>query len=165
MECLRTPYVVFPWHPRCGRSSPTNTYVRAKLQTRACIYTKSRMQRSVRADRSRLHRRVPASTQMLVFNPLGNFKIDATMRPSHGRSRGHFPSIRPSIIVRVTTLAMPYLIHHREFPLPPGSSLDSLPMLVNDGFLRPVPSLSSASHSPTTSTVYCRPLALSCLLA
>jgi hypothetical protein len=30
----------------------------------------------------------------------GNFKKDATVRPSHGRPRGH----RPSVIVRVTIL-------------------------------------------------------------
>jgi hypothetical protein len=37
------------------------------------------------------------------FTP-GNFKKDATMRPSHGRPRGHRPIVRPSENVRVTTL-------------------------------------------------------------
>jgi hypothetical protein len=30
------------------------------------------------------------------FTP-GNFKKDATVRPSHGRPRGHRPTVRPSI--------------------------------------------------------------------
>jgi hypothetical protein len=34
---------------------------------------------------------------------LGNFITDA-MHPSHGRPSGHRPSVRPSVIVRVTTL-------------------------------------------------------------
>jgi hypothetical protein len=41
--------------------------------------------------------------------PLGNFKKDATVRPSHGRPRGHRPSVRPSENVRVTTLVWPRL--------------------------------------------------------
>jgi hypothetical protein len=40
----------------------------------------------------------------------GNFKNDATVRPSHGRPRGHCPTVRPSVcpsvIVRVTTLVL-----------------------------------------------------------
>jgi hypothetical protein len=40
---------------------------------------------------------------------LGNFKKDATVRPSHGRPCGHRPIVRPSVRpsenVRVTTLA------------------------------------------------------------
>jgi hypothetical protein len=36
---------------------------------------------------------------------LGNFKKDAIVRPSHGRPRGHRPSVRLSEIVCVTTLA------------------------------------------------------------
>jgi hypothetical protein len=39
------------------------------------------------------------------FTP-GNFKTDATVRPSHGRPCGHRPTVRPSIIVRVTTLPL-----------------------------------------------------------
>jgi hypothetical protein len=36
--------------------------------------------------------------------PPGNFKKDATVRPSHGRPRGHRPIVRPSENVRVTTM-------------------------------------------------------------
>jgi hypothetical protein len=43
-----------------------------------------------------------------LFTP-GNFITDATVRPSHGRPGGHrpsiHPSVRPSVIVRVTTVA------------------------------------------------------------
>jgi hypothetical protein len=34
----------------------------------------------------------------------GNFITDSIVRPSHGRPSGHRPSVRLSIIVRVTTL-------------------------------------------------------------
>jgi hypothetical protein len=34
----------------------------------------------------------------------GNFIMDATVRPSHGRLSGHRPTVRPSVIVRVATL-------------------------------------------------------------
>jgi hypothetical protein len=37
------------------------------------------------------------------FTP-SNFKKDATVRPSHGRPRGHRPIVRPSENVRVTTM-------------------------------------------------------------
>jgi hypothetical protein len=47
------------------------------------------------------------------FTP-GNFKKDATVRPSHGRPHGHRPIVRPSVRpsenVRVTTLANSKLI-------------------------------------------------------
>jgi hypothetical protein len=33
-----------------------------------------------------------------------NFITDALVRPSHGRLSGHHPTVRPSVIVRVTTL-------------------------------------------------------------
>jgi hypothetical protein len=36
--------------------------------------------------------------------PLGNFITDATVRTSHRRPSGHRPSVRPSVIVCVTTL-------------------------------------------------------------
>jgi hypothetical protein len=43
----------------------------------------------------------------LVFTP-GNFKKDATVRPSHGRPRGHRPIVRPFVRpsenVRVTIM-------------------------------------------------------------
>jgi hypothetical protein len=39
----------------------------------------------------------------------GNFKKDATVRPSHGRPHGHRPIVRPSVIVRLTTLCFPDL--------------------------------------------------------
>jgi hypothetical protein len=39
------------------------------------------------------------------FTP-GNFKKDATVRPSHGRPRGHRSTVGPSVIVRVTTLML-----------------------------------------------------------
>jgi hypothetical protein len=45
--------------------------------------------------------RVRADASVL---PPGNFKKDTTVRPSHGRPRGHRPTVRPSVIVRVTTL-------------------------------------------------------------
>jgi hypothetical protein len=47
------------------------------------------------------HRRVRADGSVL---PPGNFKTDATVRPSHGSPCGHRPTVRPSVIVRVTTL-------------------------------------------------------------
>jgi hypothetical protein len=59
----------------------------------------------VRADASasaRAHCRVRADASVL---PPGNFKMDATVRPSHGRPHGHRPTVRPSVIIRVTTLA------------------------------------------------------------
>jgi hypothetical protein len=37
--------------------------------------------------------------------PPGNFITDATVRPSHGRPSGHRPTVCPSAIARVTTLA------------------------------------------------------------
>jgi hypothetical protein len=43
---------------------------------------------------------------------LGNFKKDATVRPNHGRPRGHRPSVRPSENVRVTTLSGRISITH-----------------------------------------------------
>jgi hypothetical protein len=52
----------------------------------------ARMPLSVRADASILS--------------LGNFITDATVRLSHGRPSGHRPTVRPSSIVRVTTLAL-----------------------------------------------------------
>jgi hypothetical protein len=58
----------------------------------------------VRADagvRSRGYARVRANASVL---PPGNFVADATVRPSHGRPSGHRPTVRPSAIVRVTTL-------------------------------------------------------------
>jgi hypothetical protein len=36
----------------------------------------------------------------------GNFIMDATVRPSHGQPNGHRPSVRPSTIVRLTTLGL-----------------------------------------------------------
>jgi hypothetical protein len=50
----------------------------------------------IRADAS-------ASARTRVVYP-GNFQKDATVRPSHGRPRGHRPTVRPFVIVRVTTL-------------------------------------------------------------
>jgi hypothetical protein len=38
-----------------------------------------------------------------VLSP-GNFITDATLRPSHRRPNGHRSIVRPSVIVRVTTL-------------------------------------------------------------
>jgi hypothetical protein len=38
-----------------------------------------------------------------VLSPC-NFITEATVRPSHGRPSGHRPIVRPSIIVRMTTL-------------------------------------------------------------
>jgi hypothetical protein len=55
----------------------------------------------------RTHGRV--CVDALCFAP-GNFEKDATVRPSHGRTRGHRPIVRPSENVRVTTL-LPGLFH------------------------------------------------------
>jgi hypothetical protein len=60
------------------------------VRVRADALASARMQARVRADASVL--------------PPGNFKKDATVRPSHGRPRGHRPTVHPSLIVRVTTL-------------------------------------------------------------
>jgi hypothetical protein len=49
------------------------------------------------------HRRI--RTDAHCFIP-GNFKKDATVRPSHGRPRGHRLTVRTSENVRVTTLRM-----------------------------------------------------------
>jgi hypothetical protein len=43
---------------------------------------------------ARTHARVCADAAVL---PPGNFKKDATVRPSHGRPRGHRPIVRPSV--------------------------------------------------------------------
>jgi hypothetical protein len=48
-----------------------------------------------------MHWRVCADISVLTP---GNFITDAIVRPSHRQSSGHRPSIRPSSIVRVTTL-------------------------------------------------------------
>jgi hypothetical protein len=65
------------------------------------------------ASMAQTHRHVRADAH--CFIP-GNFKKDATVRPSHGRPRGHRPTVRPSVRlsdcpfvrpsenVRVTTL-------------------------------------------------------------
>jgi hypothetical protein len=66
------------------------------------------------ASSVRTHGRVRADAP--CFIP-GNFKKNATVRPSHGRPRGHRPIVRPSIRssvrpsknVRVTTMAYPLL--------------------------------------------------------
>jgi hypothetical protein len=70
MECLRTPYIAL-WHPWPGRCPSAQTLVRLRRCT------------IVRAD--------------AAVSPLGNFKKDATVRPSHGRPRGHRPIVRPSV--------------------------------------------------------------------
>jgi hypothetical protein len=38
----------------------------------------------------------------------GNFITDATVHPSHGRPSGHRLTIRPSVIIRVTTLLLTF---------------------------------------------------------
>jgi hypothetical protein len=50
---------------------------------------------------ARTHDRVRADASVL---PPCNFITDAIMRLSHGRPSGHRPTIRPSVIVCVTTL-------------------------------------------------------------
>jgi hypothetical protein len=50
---------------------------------------------------ARTHVRVHADAHCFT---LGNFKKDATVRPSHGSPRGHHPPVRPSENVCVTTL-------------------------------------------------------------
>jgi hypothetical protein len=46
---------------------------------------------------------LPVRADASVLHP-GNFITDATVRPSHGRPCGHCSTVRPSVIVRVTTL-------------------------------------------------------------
>jgi hypothetical protein len=55
----------------------------------------------------------------------GNFKKDATVRPSHGRPRGHCPSVRPSVrkrprdnpgtVGRLITLSQKFYVESFEF--------------------------------------------------
>jgi hypothetical protein len=54
-------------------------------------------------DAARLHGRTCVRTDVPIY-PRGNFITDATVRPSHGQPSGHRPTVRPSSIVRVTTL-------------------------------------------------------------
>jgi hypothetical protein len=56
--------------------------------------------------------RVRADASVL---PPGNFITDATVRPSHGRPCDHRPTIRPSVIVRETTLLPAHVL---AFSLP-----------------------------------------------
>jgi hypothetical protein len=69
MECLRTPYVV-PCHGLDAARPRGRERVRADACSRPCGRE--------------------------CFTP-GNFKKDATVRPSHGRPRGHRPTVRPSV--------------------------------------------------------------------
>jgi hypothetical protein len=46
----------------------------------------------------------PMSARMQICFSPGNFKKDATVRPSHGRPRGHRLTVRPFEKFRVTTL-------------------------------------------------------------
>jgi hypothetical protein len=67
--------------------------MRASTQTRSCLCGR----KSVRVDAllsARMHGRVRADAP--CFTP-GNFKKDATVRPSHGRPRSHHPTVRPSV--------------------------------------------------------------------
>jgi hypothetical protein len=67
---------------------------------------------------------VLASARTRAFTP-GNFIMDATMRPSHGRPSSHrltiCPSVCPSAIVHVTTLSC-------RLPLPRSPSACVMPI-------------------------------------
>jgi hypothetical protein len=56
-------------------------------------------------------------TNASLFTPC-NFITDATVHPSHGRPSGHRPSVRPSVIVCVTTLVTTLFLQNC-----PGASL------------------------------------------
>jgi hypothetical protein len=66
----------------------------ASARTHGCVHAdtlaSARTDRWVRADASVL--------------PLGYFISDGTVRPSYRQPSGHRPTVRPSAIVRVTTL-------------------------------------------------------------
>jgi hypothetical protein len=98
MERLRTPYIV-PWHPWPGRCPSARTRVRVRADGGASARTHGH----VRADappsaraRVRLRGRTTVRADAAVLPP-GNFKKDATVRPSHGRPHGHRPIVRPSV--------------------------------------------------------------------
>jgi hypothetical protein len=80
------------------------------------FFASARTHSSVRADSSasaQTHGRVRADAPCFT---LGNFKKDATVRPSHRRPRGHRPIVRLSENVRVTTLVLARRRQHqREF--------------------------------------------------
>jgi hypothetical protein len=59
---------------------------------------------------ARTHARVRADASVL---PPGNFKKDATVRLSHGRPRGHRPTVRPSV-------------HYRPLDNPANEAQDSV---------------------------------------
>jgi hypothetical protein len=92
MECLWTPYVV-PWHPWRGRTLGIFGICALGILG---IHWRGRTL-GIRADACAR----PRGWQCFT---LGNFKTDATVRPSHERPYGHCPTVRPSVIVRVTTL-------------------------------------------------------------
>jgi hypothetical protein len=71
-------------------SAWTRVHPRGRTWVRANGLSSARTHGYVRADASNL--------------PPGKFKKDATVRQSHGRPRGHRMTVRPSVIVRVTTL-------------------------------------------------------------
>jgi hypothetical protein len=52
-----------------------------------------------RCPSARMHARVRADAAVL---PPGNFKKDATVRPSHGRPHGHRPIVRPSVRLKTS---------------------------------------------------------------
>jgi hypothetical protein len=92
----------------CGliiASTLTRLYPRGRAYVRTDAGARPRRQVGVYADASR-------------FIP-GNFIMDATVRPSHGRPSGHRPIVRPSAIVCVTTLLQHPLVQAPECEGPP----------------------------------------------
>jgi hypothetical protein len=79
------------------------------------------------------HARVRTDASVL---PPGNFVTDAIVRPSHGRPNGHRPSVRPSVIVRVTTLEKGgitwyhVMLHLNNTGCVPGKANGGVPIVV-----------------------------------
>jgi hypothetical protein len=97
MERLRTPYIV-PWHPWPGRCPSARTHSRPRGHVRVRVYAGASARTHSR-PRGHVRVRVDACQRPRgrgSFTP-GNFKKDATVRPSHGRPRGHRPIVRPSV--------------------------------------------------------------------
>ena len=79
----------------CGRSY-------ASVQTLVFIYTDITYIRTNANERPCRRKYVYMDASIL---PLGNFIIEAIVCPSHKRPNGHRPTVCPSVIVCVTTLA------------------------------------------------------------
>jgi hypothetical protein len=85
------------WSRPHGRESVrTVACLSARSRPRGCAYVRTNV-----SPFARTHGCVRADASVL---PPCNFIMDATVRLSHGRPSGHRPTVRPSVIVRVTTL-------------------------------------------------------------